>query len=58
MVIQTFNPSTQEAKAGRSLIVQGQPGLQSVLQDGQGFITKTKLQNKTKQNKTKILLVW
>ena len=52
-----FNLSTQEAEAGRSLWVQGQPGLQIEFQDSQGYtenpyLNKTK-QNKTKQNKTK-----
>ena len=35
VVAQTFNPSTQEAEAGRSLWVQSQPGLQSESQDSQ-----------------------
>ena len=29
LIVHTFNPSTQEAEAGRSLCVQGQPGLHS-----------------------------
>ena len=29
VVAHTFNPSSQEAEAGGSLLVQGQPGLQS-----------------------------
>ena len=36
MVVKSFNPSTQEAEAGGSLWVQGQPGLQSEFQDSQG----------------------
>jgi hypothetical protein len=40
VVADTFNPSTQEAEAGRSLWVQSQPGLQSEFQDSQGFNTK------------------
>ena len=32
-----FNPSTQEADAGQSLRVQGQPGLRGEFQDSQGY---------------------
>ena len=39
VVVHTFNPSTPEAEAGGSLGVQGQPGLQSELQDSQGCET-------------------
>ena len=35
MVAQAFNPSTQEAEAGRSLWVLAQPGLQGESQDSQ-----------------------
>ena len=35
MVAHTFNPSTQKAEAGGSLWIQGQPGLQSEIQEGQ-----------------------
>jgi hypothetical protein len=41
-----FNPSTQEAEAGRFL-VRGQPGLQSEFQDSQGYTEKPCLE-KTK----------
>ena len=51
MVAHTFNPSTQEVEAGRSLWVQGQPGLQSELQDSQDYTVKPYLE-KQKQNKT------
>jgi hypothetical protein len=36
----TFNPRTQEAETGGSLWVQGQPSLQSKLQDSQGYKEK------------------
>jgi hypothetical protein len=39
----TFIPSTQEAEAGRSLCVWGQPGLQSEFQDSKGYCTETKI---------------
>jgi hypothetical protein len=53
MVAHTFNPSTQEAEAGRFLS-STQPGLQSEFQDSQDYTEKPCLkQNKTKQNKTK-----
>ena len=31
MVVHAFNPSTQEAEAGGSLLLQGQPGLQELV---------------------------
>jgi hypothetical protein len=42
----TFNPSTWEAEAGRSLGVQGQPVLQSEFQDSQGYTEKPKPKQK------------
>ena len=39
MVVNAFNPSTGEAKVGRSL-VQGQPPLQIKVQDNQGCTEK------------------
>jgi hypothetical protein len=42
MVMHAFNPSTQEAEAGGSLAVWGQPGLQSEFQDSQGYTQKKK----------------
>lgn len=50
VVVHAFNPSTQEAQVGRSLLVWGQPGPQSKFQDSQGCQTK---QNKTLSWKTK-----
>ena len=47
-----LNPSTQEAEAGVSLWVPGQPGVQSKFQDSQRGTEKLCL-GKTKQNKTK-----
>jgi hypothetical protein len=52
MVMHAFNPSTQETEAGRSLWIQGQPGLE--FQGSQA--TKKpclKQKQKHKQNKTK-----
>jgi hypothetical protein len=42
VVAHTFKARTQEAKAGGSLWVWGQPGLQSEFQDRQGYPEKTK----------------
>jgi hypothetical protein len=56
VVAHAFNPSTQEAKAGR---VRGQPGLQSEFQDSQGYTEKPCLEKKqnqpTNQTNNKIL---
>ena len=41
----TFNPNTQEAEAGQSLGVQGQPGLHSEFQDSQGYTETRCLSN-------------
>jgi hypothetical protein len=46
----TFNPSTWEAETVGCLWTQGQPGLQSEVQDSQGYIEKT-LSRKTKTTK-------
>jgi hypothetical protein len=43
---QGFKPSTQEAEAGGSLPVRGQPGLQSEFQDSQGYTEKLVSENK------------
>lgn len=54
MVVHIFNPSTQEAEAGRYLWVQGRPGLHSQFQDSYAYIERLCLKNKKdKQNKTK-----
>jgi hypothetical protein len=52
VVAYIFNLSTWEAEAGRFL-VQGQPGLQSELQDSQGSTEKPSLENKNKNKKQK-----
>ena len=40
VVVHVFNPSTQEAGAGRSLWVRDQSGLQGEFQDSQSYYTK------------------
>lgn len=40
VVVHAFDPSTQKAKGGRSLCVQGHPGLHSGFQASQGFIMR------------------
>ena len=47
-----FNPSIQEAEAGVSLLVRGQPDLHNKFQNSQGSTEKPCLK-KLKQNKTK-----
>ena len=37
LVVHAFNSSTQEAEAGRALWVQGDRGLHTEFQDGQGY---------------------
>ena len=49
MVAHTFNCSVK--KAGRSLQVQDQPGLQSKLQDNQGCKEKARLRKSKKKKK-------
>ena len=50
MVVHTFNRSTWEAEADRSLRVQDQPGLQSEFQDSQRkLLHKEILSQKTKK---------
>jgi len=55
MVVYIVNLRTQEAEAGKSLWVQGQPDLQSGLQSSQGYILtcqkKLKKTNKVKYYK-------
>jgi hypothetical protein len=58
-VTHSFNPSTQEAGAGRSLWVLGQPGLQSEFQDSPVLLRELCLKNQNKQaNQQNILLLW
>ena len=48
MVVHACNPSTQEAEAGEFLhSVQGNPGLQSDLQDSQSYTEKPYLKKQT-----------
>jgi hypothetical protein len=47
MVVHAFNPSTQEAEAGRFL--SSRPGLQSEFQDSQGYTEKPCLEKTKKQ---------
>ena len=47
VVAHIFNSSTREAEAGRSLSVQGQPGLQREFQDSQGYKVKPCLKKQT-----------
>jgi hypothetical protein len=46
VVAHTFNPSTQEAEAGGSLWVWGQPDLYSEFQGSQSYSEKPWLKNK------------
>ena len=49
----TFDPSTQEEEADRSLWIRGQTGLQSEFQDSQGCVVRPVSKKKKKQtNKT------
>jgi hypothetical protein len=50
VVTQAFNPSTQEAEAGRFLSSR-QPGLQSEFQDRQGYTEKPCFENKQTKKK-------
>ena len=52
MVAQAFNPSTEKAEAGGSL-GWGQPGLQSELQDSQGYSEKPYLKKQTNKQPNK-----
>ena len=54
MVVHAFNPSTWEAEAGRSLCVQGQPGLQSQFQASWSY--RETLSQKYKKKKSMIYL--
>ena len=50
----TFDPSTQEEEADRSLWIQGQTGLQSEFQDSQGCVVRPVSKKKKKKKKKKI----
>ena len=54
MVVDTFNASTWEAQAGRSLRVLGQPDLQRDFQNSQVNTEKPCLINKKQINKKKM----
>ena len=62
MVAHAFNPSTQEAEAGDTQWVQGQPGLQSEFQNSQDCNTEKpcleKQKAKNKQTKSYSQQVW
>jgi hypothetical protein len=45
-----FNPRTQEAEVGRSLLVRGQPGLQSEFHVSQGYTEKFCLKKQIKDH--------
>ena len=51
VVAHAFNPSTWEAKASRSLWVQGQPGLQQLVPGQAPKLQRNPVLKKTKQNK-------
>ena len=53
-MVYTFNPSTWEAEAGRSLWVQGQPGLQSEFQYSWGHTENLSLEKQNKKGATNI----
>jgi hypothetical protein len=42
MVVYNFNPNTWKAEVGRSLQIQGQPGLPSQFHDSQGYIIRSR----------------
>ena len=48
--MRSFKPSTEEAGAGGSLLVQEQPDLQSEFQDSQGYIIERLCLKKKKSN--------
>lgn len=53
----TFDPSTQEAETGESLKVQGQPTLQSELQDIQDYTEKPCFEKIKKKKKKGFIFV-
>ena len=48
-MVDSFDLSTQEAEAGESLPVRGQPGLQNKFQDSQGYTEKPCLKKTNKK---------
>lgn len=52
-VAHAFDPNTQEAKEGSSVLVRGQPGLQSEFQDSQGYIVKPCVVKKRERERKK-----
>jgi hypothetical protein len=57
VVAHAFNPSTLEPEAGGFLSSRGQPGLQSELQDSQGYTEKPCLKKQTNKKKKKKILI-
>jgi hypothetical protein len=57
MVAHAFNLSTGEAETGRFLI-RGQPGLQSELQDNQGYTEKPCLEKPKKKKKSRLQKIY
>ena len=53
VVAHTFNPSTQEAEAGESLWVQGQPGLQKWVPGQAPKLQRNPVSKKQNKNKTR-----
>lgn len=45
MMVHTFDPSTREVEAGRSVFVQSQPGLSSMFQDEKLCLEKKDLED-------------
>ena len=56
MVACAFNPSTWEAETGRSLRIQGQPGLHSEFQASWSYRETLSQKEKTKQQQKGIIL--
>jgi hypothetical protein len=56
VVAHTFNPSSQEAEAGGSLGVRGQPGLQIRVPGQLGLVTQGNPVSKT--NKKRVITSW
>jgi hypothetical protein len=54
VVAHAFSSSAQEAEAGGSLRVQGQPGLQSEFQDSQGYTEKPLVLGKREREREKL----